>query len=83
MAKEQAILTAKVGEAVEYNPGVRVKVTLRERTMLNGIGLMSHSDGRLLDNGLVRIDYPEDRPNDTYRYVLIPAHQCASIAVYR
>lgn len=64
--------------------GIKVKVTFTEK--LNPfvrLGHLSHADGWLRPDGLVRVDYPPERPDDTYDHVLVPVAQVAAMAVYR
>lgn len=64
--------------------GIRVKVTFNEK--LNPfvrLGSLSHCDGWLRPDGLVRIDYPADRPRTEFDHVLVPLAAVAAMAVYR
>jgi hypothetical protein len=64
--------------------GLRVKVTFAEK--LNPfvrLGHLSHADGWLRPDGLVRVDYQPERPDADFDHVLVPLAQVAAMAVYR
>ena len=64
--------------------GTRVKVTLRDKlTPFVRMGMLSHVDGWLRPDGLVRIDYHPERPDAEFDHVLVPVEQVAALAVYR
>lgn len=70
--------------APEPSKGIRVKVTFNEK--LNPfvrLGPLSHADGWLRSDGLVRIDYSPERERTEFDHVLVPLAQVAAMAVYR
>jgi hypothetical protein len=65
--------------------GLRVKVTFTERLIAPvGLGMLTHVDGWLRPDGLVRVDYhPERQHPAEFEYVLVPVSYVTAMAVYR
>lgn len=84
MNEKSPPLPAIVSTNTRPAPDKRVKVFLSERlSPLARRGHIHNCDGLLRPDGLVRIDYPDDRQDADFDHILVPLSACAAVVVYR